>query len=1117
MNKKKYTRKSKTLLNIFEDGGSTSSSSSSVSSAVLGGVGSIVGNAMSQMPNLAQLNADPSVDQDINDAIYGDSSQDPIARMISDISGQSTKKAVDKLKKKDVMITADNNDDLMSAYDNLDFRNKLDKDEGLEWKTAVSTALGAPWLDFQDGGVQFSGDNLAASAQGAAQGLSVGGPWGALAGGILGGVANLVSRLGRNKRIDKINKAIDERNEYLRASFDNAVSNTATQNSLNALANYSAYGGHLNLYNNGGGIHIGPSKKGTFTAAAKKRGLGVQEFANKVLANKDNYSTAMIKKANFARNFGGRKKAEGGYIQEYDNYIPDSIISYTQESVYPIGYDDYPTKRDLIELETEYYNNYPYSKEYVKEYAKEWEESNDKIINNKDNMKINSYNKYALGGTLNPDSEYADEINEYNTGGTHEENPYEGVQVGVDPQGTPNMVEEGEVRYGGYIFSNRLAPDKSLLEEFKLPTSYKNHTFADIAEKLSKEYQEKPNDPIVKNGTLANLERLKASQEKLKMQEAERRRSRENEISAMLQQQRIMQNPDIQEQMPVDINNYDNMNGMIPQEFPNTEIMSTNIPPLEMGRQFAEGGSLYEGLPPVSKSFYNPLNSSLYQRVRNRDNNTIDNNNYDKEIQNENLQGEREGNTNNIQESNTYNSQPDNTSRVNNNSSTDNVASTSNNTNTPKSSFKSAFSKAVKEGKKTFKWNGNKYTTELAEEKKSNKSAEPKSTYKDLTFKQAFSRARAEGLRTFWWKNREYTTRGEEEDDNTWQQRLQNIKSKKESATKRVEENQEGQKVNKKANGGSINRFAEGDFLGRARDEELFTAAPLNNKILGKVPSLSTNKILEQSRTDIGNKINGYKQQTLNNNTNNNTDKGYPTWLRYAPVVGAGLGVLTDALGLTNTPDYENADLIGNTVDNLTDYDYNPIGNYVKYTPLDRNYYINKMNAQSGATRNAILNNANGNRAMANANIIAADYNAINSLGNLARAAEEYNNDLQLKTEDFNRGTNMFNRQMDIRAYNANQANNQLRLQGRLAEAEMRNNIESMASAGRNANLTNFFNSLGDIGRENFSMNMIKFDPSRYYWIDNKGVTHYRDMSNLTEKQKEAVKASARNIRNENI
>ena len=70
----------------------------------------------------------------------------------------------------------------------------------------------------------------------------------------------------------------------------------------------------------GTGIHIKPSKRGTFTAAAKAHGKSVQGFASQVLANKDNYSSAMVKKANFARNAskwnhkacGGRKKAEDG-------------------------------------------------------------------------------------------------------------------------------------------------------------------------------------------------------------------------------------------------------------------------------------------------------------------------------------------------------------------------------------------------------------------------------------------------------------------------------------------------------------------------------------------------------------------------------------------------------------------------------------------------------------------------------------------------------------------------------------------------------------------------------------------------------------------------------------
>ena len=55
-------------------------------------------------------------------------------------------------------------------------------------------------------------------------------------------------------------------------------------------------------------IHIKKSKAGTFTAAANKHGESVQGFASKVLNNKENYSPAMVKKANFARNASKWKK-----------------------------------------------------------------------------------------------------------------------------------------------------------------------------------------------------------------------------------------------------------------------------------------------------------------------------------------------------------------------------------------------------------------------------------------------------------------------------------------------------------------------------------------------------------------------------------------------------------------------------------------------------------------------------------------------------------------------------------------------------------------------------------------------------------------------------------------
>ena len=69
----------------------------------------------------------------------------------------------------------------------------------------------------------------------------------------------------------------------------------------------------------GGSIHIKKKNRGKFTESAKRAGMGVQEFAQHVLANKDKYSSTLVKRANFARNSkkfkhetGGILKAQGG-------------------------------------------------------------------------------------------------------------------------------------------------------------------------------------------------------------------------------------------------------------------------------------------------------------------------------------------------------------------------------------------------------------------------------------------------------------------------------------------------------------------------------------------------------------------------------------------------------------------------------------------------------------------------------------------------------------------------------------------------------------------------------------------------------------------------------------
>lgn len=204
-----------------------------------------------------------------------------------------------------------------------------------------------------------------------------------------------------------------------------------------------------------------------------------------------------------------------------------------------------------------------------------------------------------------------------------------------------------------------------------------------------------------------------------------------------------------------------------------------------------------------------------------------------------------------------------------------------------------------------------------------------------------------------------------------------------------------------------------------------------------------------------------------------NNDKRQ-TWTRYAPIIGSGLASLSD---LFSKPDYGSADMISGVDLGAEAVGYAPIGNYLSYRPLDRDFYINKMNQQAAATRRGLMNTSGGNRLNAQAGILAADYNYGQNMGNLARQAEEYNQQLRERVEAFNRGTNMFNTETGLKAsmFNAESRNaaKRARLGQATTAAQMRQAIKDQDSARRSANITNFLQGLGDMGWENEQANWL--------------------------------------------
>lgn len=623
------------------------------------------------------------------------------------------------------------------------------------------------------------------------------------------------------------------------SAFENATEAADTQSDLNAMANFAAFGGplgiwegygsgaigyelakenlgikalnaankgrltslpnsfespELNTFAKGGKIHIKPSKRGTFTAAAKRHGKSVQSFASQVLANKENYSPAMVKKANFARN------------------------------------------------------------------AAKW---------------------HSFGGDLNTHG--ADFTNGQiivGNGGTHEENPMEGVPMGMDAEGSPNLVEQGEVIFNDYVFSNRLFADGGLLESFNLPKSYDGHSFAAIAEKLGDESKERPNDPISKRGLLSSMSRLQQAQETVRQQTQEG----------------------------------------------------------QEGVQYAHGGKM----------------GTLFDGLGNKSNNL----------------------------------------------------------------------------------------------KRANFFLEP--TEDNYSYNPFIDMA--------------YT----DPDKNTYD-------------------------IYKYGVGITPN----GEFV--------------------ETPKYMARAAAKRAGYDVGTSLDDYnknpikvpeKKKSAVSRLLSNLDA---TDLRYAPVIGAAIGL---GQNLFSRPDYTSADAIleaANQAGNYTPIGYTPIGNYLQYKPFDRNFYLNKLNAQAGATRRAIMNTTSPSR---NAALLAVDYNAQGRLGDLARQAEEYNLAQRQAVETFNRGTNQANAEMGLKAAMANQEAalkaRSSRLSGVAQAMAVRDAVDARRGASMSANLTNFFNSLGDIGREEYSRNMIMSNPALYYSIDSKGnVTYKNGYETLSEAEKKEVRDAA--------
>lgn len=557
--------------------------------------------------------------------------------------------------------------------------------------------------------------------------------------------------------------------------------------------------------------------------------------------------------------------------------------------------------------------------------------------------------KHAFGGELNTNGgDFSTGLMFIDEGGTHESNPYEGVPMGVAPDGKPNLVEEGEVIYNDYVFSNRLTVPKTIRNKYKLRGT-KDLTFADAVKQLTKGTTERPNDPISQETLHEIMSDLAQSQEGV----------------------RETQN---------------------------------------VGNQYSHGGALgnlYDG------------EGSGWQ-VLNRNNRTPGLNFGDANFNPYDSNG-------NIDWNIMYGKESPYMKRrqyVLDNWGSEGV--------------KNWLSKYV-EGINAYNKNREGYTP---------------MTVNDIT-RDVFEK------RTF---------------DKSWGGMHSGIDYAGDPSIKRANRyflRGKDAQGNFTVTPMEVTPWEDRNDLGRT-----FAETYPQYKEVGKQERPIKNGTIY---TDYYYDENKPVESTTPEDTKPPIDLGRGNEsLRYIPAIGLGLASLTDTLGATNRPDYTEAAQIDAATrgGSYMPVSWSPIGNKLTYKPFDRDYYINKLNAEAGATRRALANQSGGNSGRAIAGILAADYNAQDKLGDLFRKSEEYNLEQNQKVEDFNRTTKQLNSQGMLQADIANQqaaANaRDYNLRGVLASAEMRNKARLASEAARSANLSGFLQSLGDIGYENKAMNMIR-------------------------------------------
>lgn len=677
-------------------------------------------------------------------------------------------------------------------------------------------------------------------------------------------------------------------------------------------------------------------------------------------------------------------------------------------------------------------------------------------------------------------------LNFINNGGTHEKNPNNGVPQGVSIDGQQNLVEEGEVVWNDYVFSNRLKVSKDTIKKYKLK---ENSTFAEAAKKLSAEIEERPNDPISNRGIEVTLGDLQAVQEELRMkkQAAELKRVINKMSPEELMQLQAMaaqwQQALPQQQVDPNMQNQQAMQEQAMQE----QAMAQEQGGVPQEGMFANGGYLFATGGRVQKLLENYDDSQLLHIAASLGTDDFD---PDKYQHNQAKPELIKYIMNNAAYANDYKmalESINSLARVGILKDED-VA------------YDYSKSEKNKADMKAYNERITNYRESLNKGKSTGKYAEAKTSNKENEELLAFQE--------FWDYMLHPIDKNNLSDPNS-------DDSYRLGMLKKMDAN-----INKETGVASL--F---DKEGNLREDWIDIAKPRTQDyisgqfhVYGKVPEKATgeryvvrgtdgriydmdyNKINPLYRVvnkgddpvDKEGNITHYKTVALPEyEVPEETDGGgnkpivpKPTWYRDLAMLGPLFG-----LGMNKQDD--NTMAVSPTLPSMS-----PIGDYLGYNPIDSQRYINANNQQVAQQLNAVYNmsGANTQSALAQAALLNREAQ-VNQNEKLA-ALEAANFERKAKVGEFNRGTNQTNAGMFSNLQQQQQALNNFMLDQGKYNATARKMDRDAYNVATGENLTQLFNNFGNRGLENYYFNQIASNPALRYGQYGNGVSFFKGNGN---------------------